>query len=73
MTGLHEMVQMKRIANAIHPNVAEGGPSSGSLIFLLHGFPEFWYAWRNQIGHLAEQGFHVVAPDLRGYNSAINR
>jgi pimeloyl-ACP methyl ester carboxylesterase len=35
---------------------------------LLHGFPEFWYAWRHQIPALAEAGFHVVAPDMRGYN-----
>jgi pimeloyl-ACP methyl ester carboxylesterase len=39
----------------------------GSLVLLLHGFPEFWYSWRYQIPVLAEQ-FTVVAPDLRGYN-----
>jgi pimeloyl-ACP methyl ester carboxylesterase len=37
------------------------------LVLLLHGFPEFWYSWRNQIPALSEQ-FTVVAPDLRGYN-----
>ena len=40
----------------------------GPLIVLLHGFPEFWYAWREQIGPLAAAGFRVVAPDTRGYN-----
>jgi len=40
----------------------------GPLIVLLHGFPEFWYAWRQQIGPLAAAGFRVVAPDTRGYN-----
>src|ERR1051326_202022 len=40
----------------------------GPLIVLLHGFPEFWYGWRQQIQPLAEAGFHVVAPDMRGYN-----
>jgi pimeloyl-ACP methyl ester carboxylesterase len=40
---------------------------SGPLIIFLHGFPEFWYAWKNQLAvfgadHLA------VAPDMRGYN-----
>ena len=40
----------------------------GPLIVLLHGFPEFWYAWRQQIQPLAAAGFRVVAPDLRGYN-----
>jgi epoxide hydrolase 4 len=40
----------------------------GPLIVLLHGFPEFWYGWRAQIEPLAAAGFHVVAPDMRGYN-----
>jgi epoxide hydrolase 4 len=41
---------------------------NGPLIVLLHGFPEFWYSWRYQIPFLAERGYTVVAPDLRGYN-----
>jgi pimeloyl-ACP methyl ester carboxylesterase len=41
---------------------------SGPLVILLHGFPEFWYSWRQQIPALANAGFHVVAPDQRGYN-----
>lgn len=40
----------------------------GPLVVLLHGFPEFWYGWRFQIPALAEAGFRVVAPDMRGYN-----
>jgi pimeloyl-ACP methyl ester carboxylesterase len=40
----------------------------GPLVVLLHGFPEFWFAWRGQIGALAAAGFRVVAPDMRGYN-----
>jgi pimeloyl-ACP methyl ester carboxylesterase len=40
----------------------------GPLVVLLHGFPEFWYAWRLQIPALAAAGLRVVAPDLRGYN-----
>ncbi len=40
----------------------------GPLVVLLHGFPEFWYSWRFQIPALAEAGFRVVAPDMRGYN-----
>jgi pimeloyl-ACP methyl ester carboxylesterase len=40
----------------------------GPLVVLLHGFPEFSFGWREQIAPLAEAGFHVVAPDLRGYN-----
>ncbi len=41
---------------------------SGPLVILLHGFPELWYSWRHQIGPLAEAGYHVVAPDMRGYD-----
>lgn len=36
---------------------------------LLHGFPDFWYSWKDQIPALSDQ-FHVVAPDLRGYNKS---
>ncbi|MFQ5898141.1 MAG: alpha/beta fold hydrolase [Candidatus Methylomirabilia bacterium] len=42
----------------------------GPLVMLLHGFPEFWYSWRHQIPALAEAGFSVAAPDLRGYNDS---
>jgi pimeloyl-ACP methyl ester carboxylesterase len=38
-----------------------------TLVILLHGFPEFWYSWRHQLPVLGER-FHVIAPDLRGYN-----
>jgi pimeloyl-ACP methyl ester carboxylesterase len=37
------------------------------LIVLCHGFPESWYSWRHQLPALAAAGFHVVAPDMRGY------
>ena len=43
------------------------GPDDGPLVVLLHGFPEFWYSWRNQMEDLSEH-FQVVAMDLRGYN-----
>ena len=51
--------------NGVRLHYAEAG--SGPLVVLLHGFPEFWYAWRRQIPALAGAGFRVVAPDLRGY------
>jgi pimeloyl-ACP methyl ester carboxylesterase len=37
----------------------------GPLIMLLHGFPEFWYGWRHQIGPLAAAGFRVEVPSPR--------
>ncbi len=48
-------------------HVAEAGPEAGAPTILLHGFPEFWYGWRHQIGPLAAAGLRVVAPDQRGY------
>jgi pimeloyl-ACP methyl ester carboxylesterase len=53
--------------NGIRLHYVEQG--EGPLMLLLHGFPEFWYSWRYQIPVLV-QHFHVVAPDLRGYNDS---
>lgn len=39
----------------------------GPLVVLIHGFPDYWYTWREQIPALAEH-FQVVALDMRGYN-----
>ncbi len=52
----------------IRLNVAEAGPQDGLPTLVLHGFPEFWYGWRRQIGPLASAGFRLVLPDQRGYN-----
>jgi pimeloyl-ACP methyl ester carboxylesterase len=48
-------------------HIAEAGAGTGPLVVLLHGFPECWYSWRHQITALAAAGYHVVAPDQRGY------
>src|SRR5919108_3064010 len=55
-------------ANGIALHVAELG--TGPLVLLLHGFPEFWWSWRHQLVGLAEAGYRVVAPDLRGYGAS---
>ena len=39
------------------------------LIILLHGFPELSYSWRKIILPLSESGYHVVAPDQRGFGA----
>lgn len=54
--------------NGITLNVVEAGALDGPIVILLHGFPEFWYCWRDQIAPLADAGFHVLVPDQRGYN-----
>jgi pimeloyl-ACP methyl ester carboxylesterase len=58
----------RRMASGLTLNVAEAGPQDGPLVILLHGFPEFWFGWRHQIGALAGAGYRVVVPDQRGYN-----
>ncbi|SFQ73890.1 Pimeloyl-ACP methyl ester carboxylesterase [Amycolatopsis arida] len=55
-------------ANGIRLHVAEAG--SGPLVLLLHGFAEFWWAWRHQLLTLAEAGYRAVAADLRGYGDS---
>lgn len=40
---------------------------SGKLMLFLHGFPEFWYEWKNQLAEFGQDHF-AVAPDMRGYN-----
>lgn len=47
--------------------VTAGDPAD-PLVVLLHGFPDFWYGWRDQIPALVEAGYRVVVPDQRGYN-----
>jgi pimeloyl-ACP methyl ester carboxylesterase len=55
-------------ANGARFHVAESG--RGPLVLFLHGFPEFWWAWRHQLPRLADAGFRAVAMDLRGYGSS---
>lgn len=49
-------------------HVVFAGPEGGPPVLLLHGFPEFWYAWRGPGAVLARAGFRVILPDQRGYN-----
>ena len=55
-------------ANGARFHVTEAG--SGPLVLLLHGFPQFWWAWRHQLPAVAAAGFHAVAMDLRGYGAS---
>ena len=42
----------------------------GPVVLLLHGFPDSRYVWRHQLQPLAEAGYRVIAPDLRGFGDA---
>jgi pimeloyl-ACP methyl ester carboxylesterase len=56
--------------NGVDLNVFEAGDPSNPTVLLCHGFPEAAYSWRHQIPVLAEAGYHVVAPDQRGYGQS---
>ena len=43
------------------------GPEDGPLVIFVHGWPELSFSWRNQLNYFGEKGYHVVAPDMRGY------
>ena len=52
-------------ANGIEIFLLEQG--EGPLVLLCHGWPELSYSWRHQIAAIAAAGFHVIAPDMRGF------
>ena len=53
--------------NGLAMHVLEAGEVGRPCLMLRHGFPELAYSWRRVMPALAEAGFHVVAPDQRGY------
>ncbi len=56
-------------SKGIQLRVAVAG-KSGPLVILAHGWPESWYSWRHQIKALADAGYQVAAPDMRGYGGS---
>jgi len=60
----HERVD----GSGVKLHCAVAGDASRPLMLFLHGFPEFWAAWRRPMEHFAARGWLCVAPDLRGYN-----
>jgi len=53
--------------NGVDLHVVEAGDDGAPVVLLCHGFPELSYSWRHQIPVLADAGYHVIAPDQRGY------
>ncbi|KGI70078.1 alpha/beta hydrolase [Mycolicibacterium rufum] len=56
--------------NGLTLRVFEEGDPGAPVVVLLHGFPELAFTWRHQVHALAEAGFHVLAPDQRGYGGS---
>src|SRR5258706_11827614 len=61
--------------NGLNIHVLEAGFETPGrpLVLLLHGFPELAYSWRKLMLPLAAAGYHVVAPDQRGYGRTVGR
>ena len=55
-------------AHGMRIHVAEMG--TGPLVLFVHGFPESWYSWRNQLPAIAAAGYRAAAIDVRGYGSS---
>ena len=67
-SALPSGIDRRRVqVNGVELDLLEAGPPRGPLVILAHGFPEGAYSWRHQILPLARAGWHVVAPDQRGY------
>jgi len=66
---LDERIHFNKIdnGNGLRCHVLEAGDPTKPCVLLLHGFPELAYSWRKVMLPLAEAGFHVLAPDQRGY------
>jgi len=58
-------------ANGIRVHYVRHGERRGTPLVLLHGWPEFWYAYRKNVPALAER-FDVIVPDLRGFGDTEN-
>ena len=67
------MVEMKRSkikVGDVSLSVLTAGPSEGTAVVLLHGFPERAASWHKQIDYLSSLGYFVIAPDQRGYEES---
>ncbi|MCF6387730.1 alpha/beta hydrolase [Mycobacterium sp. MBM] len=56
--------------NGVTLRLTEAGEPGKPVVVLAHGFPELAYSWRHQIPALAAAGYHVLAPDQRGYGGS---
>ncbi|MCR9266157.1 MAG: alpha/beta hydrolase, partial [Alphaproteobacteria bacterium] len=56
--------------NGIELSVHLAGPETGPAVLLVHGWPELAHSWKHQIPALADAGYRVIAPDLRGFGGS---
>lgn len=68
-TSLPDGIRARMVANGngLDMHVLEAGEPGHPPVLLLHGFPELAYSWRKVMPVLAAAGYHVIAPDQRGY------
>lgn len=67
MTAAITTDQFAQLPNGTRLHYASAGQAGKPLLLFVHGFPECWFAWENQLGHFGDDYF-AVAPDLRGFN-----
>ncbi len=64
------IIQRNIATNGVTLRVTEAGERGAPVVVLCHGFPELAFTWRHQVRALAEAGYHVLAPDQRGYGGS---
>ncbi|MDT7734578.1 MAG: hypothetical protein QOE12_1752, partial [Mycobacterium sp.] len=68
----HPITERTIDTNGVQLHTLEAGEAGAPVVVLAHGFPELAYSWRHQIPALAAAGYHVLAPDQRGYGHSAS-
>ena len=67
MSAAIKTEQYASLSNGTRLHYASAGEPGQPLLLFVHGFPEFWYEWHEQLAEFGQQ-YYAVAPDLRGFN-----
>ncbi|MBN4047554.1 alpha/beta fold hydrolase [Acidimicrobiaceae bacterium AH-315-P05] len=68
-----DFLEVSRVSDdhgSIELSVAVAGDRAAPLVLFVHGFPETWASWRNQMAHFVGRGFRTAAMDVRGYGAS---
>jgi pimeloyl-ACP methyl ester carboxylesterase len=68
MSAVMPSARRVAVGDGVELSVAEAG--TGPAVVLCHGFPELGFSWRHQIAPLADAGYRVIVPDMRGYGDS---